>query len=79
VNFPSPKRPLAGSDRVRGYQDQIKGQLGLYVKEIPRTGDDISASKIIEKIDDEDYFKKNTPKEIHNLYENLKKVYKNEF
>ena len=68
---------LAGSDRVRGYQDQIKGQLGLYVKEIPRTGDDISASKIIEKIDDEDYFKKNTPKEIHSLYENLKEIYKN--
>ena len=67
---------LAGSDRVREYNTQIATQLGLYVKEIPRTNDDISATKIIENIDDEDYFKKNTPKEIHSLYNKLKNYYK---
>lgn len=63
---------LAGSDRVRAYQEQTSSQLGLIVKEIPRTGDDISASKIIENIYNEEYFKDNTPKEIHSLYNKIK-------
>lgn len=67
---------LAGSDRVRDYQAQTSSQLGLYVKEIPRTGDDISATKIIDNIDDESYFQKNTPKEIWRLYDKIKKAYK---
>ena len=66
---------LAGSDRVKEYQNQINTQLGLYVKEIPRTGDDISATKIIENISDENYFKRNTPKEIHSLYNKILKSY----
>lgn len=67
---------LAGSDRVRDYQAQTSSQLGLYVKEIPRTSDDISATKIIENIDDESYFQKNTPKEIWRMYDKIKKAYK---
>lgn len=63
---------LAGSDRVRAYQDQISSQIGLSIKEIPRTNDDISATKIIDKINDEQYFKQNTPKEIHSMYEKIK-------
>jgi hypothetical protein len=41
---------LAGSDRVRDYQNQINSQLGLYIKEIPRTSDDISATKVIQNM-----------------------------
>ena len=67
---------LAGSDRVREYQNQTSSQLGLHIKEIPRTNDDISATKIIEKIDDESYFQKNTPKEIWRLYDKIKTAYK---
>lgn len=66
---------LAGSDRVKEYQNQIGTQLGLYVKEIPRTGEDISATKIIENITNEAYFKKNTPREIHSLYSKILKKY----
>ena len=36
---------------------------------------DISATKIITNINDEKYFKENTPKEIHSLYKELVKVY----
>ena len=44
-------------------------------EEIKRTDEDISATKIITNIDDEKYFKENTPKEIHSLYKELVKVY----
>lgn len=67
----------AGSDRVKGYQDQLKTSLGVSVKEMPRTDDDISASKVIDNIEDESFFKKSTPKEIHSLYNKIKSVYFN--
>lgn len=65
----------AGSDRVRSYQDQLKNTLGTDVREMPRTDDDISASKIIANIEDEEFFKKNTPKAIHSLYNKIKGIY----
>jgi len=68
----------AGSDRVSSYQDQLKNTIGTDVKELPRTDDDISASKIIENINDEEFFKKNTPKEIHSMYQEIKKTYSKE-
>jgi len=43
---------------------------------MPRTDSDISASKIIANIDDEEYFKNNTPKEIHSMYNKIKNTYK---
>ena len=45
------------------------------VEEIKRTDEDISATKIITNIDNEKYFKENTPKEIHSLYRELVKAY----
>lgn len=65
----------AGSDRVKGYKDQIKNNVGMSVKELPRTGADISASKVIDSIEDEDFFKKNTPPAIHGMYTEIKKAY----
>jgi len=65
----------AGSDRVAEYQKQLKSSLGVSVKELPRTNDDISASKVIANIEDEEFFKKNTPKELHSMYEEIKKAY----
>lgn len=67
---------LAGSDRVNSYREMLKNNPDLSVKETPRVDSDISASKIIANIHDEDYFKKNTPKQIHNLYNELVKSYK---
>ena len=65
----------AGSDRVKSYQEQLKNTLGTDVREMPRSDSDISATKVIANIDDEEYFKKNTPKEIHGMYNKLKDIY----
>jgi glycerol-3-phosphate cytidylyltransferase-like family protein len=65
----------AGSDRVSAYKEQLKRVLGVEVKEMPRTDNDISASKVIANIDDEEFFKKNTPNELHSMYDEIKKVY----
>ena len=65
----------AGSDRVEGYQSQLKDSIGVSVREMYRTADDISASKVITNLDDEKYFKANTPKAIHPLYDELKAIY----
>ena len=65
----------AGSDRVSDYEKQLKNVLGMKVKELVRTDDDISATKVITNINNEKYFKQNTPKEIHFLYSDILKVY----
>ena len=65
----------AGSDRVSGYQQQIKNNIGMSVRELPRTDSDISASKVIAEINDKEFFTKNTPAEIHSLYDEIKKAY----
>ena len=65
----------AGSDRVSDYEKQLKNVLGMKVKELVRTDDDISATKVIANINNEKYFKQNTPKEIHFLYSDILKEY----
>lgn len=65
----------AGTDRVKSYQDQLKTSLGVNVRELPRTDDDISASKVIQNIEDKDFFMKNTPKALHSMYDEIKRVY----
>jgi len=65
----------AGTDRVQGYQEQIRNNIGMSVRELPRTDSDISASKIIQDINNEEFFMKNTPSEIHSMYNEIKKVY----
>jgi len=65
----------AGSDRVQSYKSQLKNSIGVSVKEMPRTASDISASKIIDNIYNETYFKQYTPKAIHGMYEEIKGAY----
>ena len=65
----------AGSDRVSDYEKQLKNVLGMKVKELVRTDEDISATKVIANINNEKYFKQNTPKEIHFLYPDILKAY----
>ena len=65
----------AGSDRVSDYEKQLKNVLGMKVKELVRTDEDISATKVIANISNEKYFKQNTPKEIHFLYSDILKTY----
>jgi len=68
---------LCGSDRVSSYEEQIKKQLGVRVVETKRTDEDISASKLIKNIHDEEYFKNNTPSQIWPMYEEIRETYSN--
>lgn len=65
----------AGTDRVNDYKKQIRNNIGTTVKEMKRTDTDISASKVVAKIADRDYFEKNTPTSIHDMYDKLKGFY----
>jgi glycerol-3-phosphate cytidylyltransferase-like family protein len=58
----------AGSDRVQSYMEQIRNNVGISVRELQRNESGISASKIISNINDKEFFLKNTPKEIHDMY-----------
>ena len=67
----------AGTDRIADYQRQIQKLVGVNVRELQRDNSSISATKVIENISDFSFFKKNTPKEIHSMYEEILKVYGN--
>ena len=74
-NF-KPVALFCGSDRSFGYTKMVqKYDLGIEVIETTRTEEDLSASKVIANINDEAYFRANTPKEIWPYYENLKQFY----
>ena len=66
---------IAGTDRVQSYRKQLE-KSDIVVKEIPRISNDISASKVIQNIEDFEFFKANTPKQIHRMYQELLKFYK---
>ena len=68
----------AGSDRVESYQQQLKNTIGVTVREMYRTNDDISASKVIANIDDKKFFDKNVPAAVRPMYDELKAVYSTE-
>ena len=65
----------AGSDRVQGYTQQLKNMIGMNVKEMKRSDSDISASKVINNLHDKNFFLKNTPNQIHHLYDELLDAY----
>jgi len=70
---------LAGSDRVASYRKILEKNPDLRVREIPRTDEDISATKIVQAIreDNINSFKEMTPKEVWSFYEELRRVYGN--
>jgi len=65
-----------GSDRVSSYESQLKRMPDVKIREIKRTDDDISATKVRNalKEGDEKEFKKLTPKEIHNMFDELREI-----
>ena len=69
---------ITGSDRVISYNEQLKNSVGVDVLEVRRNDKDISASKVIYNINDENYFKNNTPKGVHQFYKDILKEYGNE-
>ena len=66
---------LAGSDRVKGYTEQMKRNLDVQIEEVRRGEDDESATKVIRNLSDFKYFKSNTPRQIHKMYDELLKTY----
>ena len=64
-----------GSDRKEDYERQLLKAPGIDVQEIERSDTDISATKVIANLQDYAFFKANTPKAIHTLYEKYTKVY----
>lgn len=67
---------LCGTDRYADYVNQVASNKNLNVVETPRTGADISATKVIENIDNYAYFCMKTPKEIHSMYSEIKSAFK---
>ena len=65
-----------GSDRLEDYKKQCENQIGVSVIEYERNDSAISATKVIANIDNEKFFKENTPKEIHDMYDLILKTYK---
>lgn len=65
-----------GSDRLEDYKRQCETQVGVNVIEYERNDNSISATKVIANIEDEKFFKENTPKEIHSMYEKILQAYK---
>jgi nicotinamide mononucleotide adenylyltransferase len=66
---------LAGTDRVRDYENQLKTNPDVSVEEIKRTADDISATKVRNalKSDDMVTFKANMDSRLYKFYDELKK------
>lgn len=64
-----------GTDRKANYEEQLKNVAGLNVKEYKRDSNAISATKVIANLNDFEFFKANTPKEIHNLYDQIRIAY----
>lgn len=69
-------RIYAGSDRVEAYESMLLKAPGIQVEEILRTGEDISATKIIDRIEDRFYFKRNTPRQVWKFYHEAYEAYK---
>lgn len=65
----------AGTDRKEDYERQLLKAPGINVQEIERSDADISATKVISNLSDYTFFKVNTPKAIHTLYEKYVKAY----
>ena len=62
-----------GSDRIEGYKKQAQSiSKQIDVKELKRKDDDVSATKIIDNIEDEDYFKSNTSPCMWDKYDFIK-------
>lgn len=67
---------LCGSDRVQDYMNQVRSNPDINVIETPRTSEDISATKVIDNLDNYAYFCMKTPPQIRELYKEIKEVFK---
>lgn len=66
----------AGSDRVEDYEKMLLKAPGITVEEIERTGEDISATKVIKNIEDRKFFRASCPRQIWDMYPEALETYK---
>lgn len=66
---------LCGTDRYADYCRQLQNNPDINVVEVPRTDEDISATKIIENLGNRTYFCMKTPAKIHKMYEEIKNAF----
>jgi len=72
------KSIYAGTDRIESYKSQLKFlDDNINVIELKRN-DDVSATNILNNIEDYDYFKKNTPPCSWTFYDEIKEIYQND-
>lgn len=64
-----------GSDRLKEYQKMLQFSNWTNVIEIERSNEDISASKVISNLNDETYFKNNTPEPVWTFYNQYQEEY----
>ena len=67
---------LCGTDRKASYEQQLSKNPDIKVVETKRDSTAISATAVIENLDNEVFFKRNTPKEIHSMYDEIKKRFR---
>lgn len=66
---------VCGEDRKDGYVEQLKNTFGVNVDALERDESDISATKVIENLDDMMYFSDNVPKTVVSYYPKICEAY----
>ena len=68
---------LSDSIKYNDYTNQLRTNPDIQVVEISRDSGVVSETTIIEKLNSEVFFKRNTPSEIHSMYNRILKRFKN--
>ena len=67
---------LSDSGKYNDYTNQLKINPDIQVVEISRDSGVVSETTVIEKLNSEVFFKRNTPSEIHSMYNRILKRFK---
>lgn len=68
---------LSDSGKYNDYTNQLRTNPDIQVVEISRDSGVVSETTVIEKLNSEIFFKRNTPSEIHSMYNRILKRFKN--
>lgn len=62
---------LTGTNNVKNYRESVKNFPNVTVKEYYQSSDSVSGDMILNRINNKEYFNKNTPFKIHDFYDQL--------
>lgn len=68
---------LCDAGKYNDCANQLRNAPDVQVVEVPRDSGIISETSVIEKLNSEIFFKRNTPSEIHSMYDKILKRFKN--